>query len=163
MISLIAAMSENRVIGRDGGLPWHLPADLKHFQQTTMGHPVIMGRRTFESLGRPLPGRTNIIVTRNPDYELDDAIVVRSLDEAIQAAEDDDPEEIFILGGEEIFRQALPRAQRMYLTLVQAEFDGDVMFPEFNAGEWRTVEQREHPADEKNKYACTFQTIERMT
>lgn len=154
-------MSENRVIGRDGELPWHLPADLKHFQQTTMGHPVIMGRRTFESLGRPLPRRANIIVTRNSDYEVDDAIVVRSLEEAIQAADDDDSEEIFILGGEEIFRQAMPRAQRMYLTIVHAEVDGDVMFPEFNANEWRTIERCQHPADEKNEYACTFKTLER--
>lgn len=176
MLSLIAAMSENRVIGRDGDLPWHLPADLKHFKATTRGHPVIMGRKTFESLDRPLPNRTNIVITRNPNYDVDGVIVVRSLDEALRVAEkqhdgaeptrsDDDGDrepEIFILGGEEIFRQALCRADRLYLTIVHAELDGDTFFPEIDEASWRTTDESHHPADEKNEHACTFQTLDRV-
>jgi dihydrofolate reductase len=166
MLSLIAAMSENRVIGRGGGLPWRLPVDLKHFQETTRGHTVIMGRKTFESLDRPLPHRTNIVITRNPDYAVDGVKVVRSLDEAICAAEsevddDTDDREIFILGGEEIFRQSLCRADRMYLTIVHAELEGDTFFPAFDADDWRVVIESHHPADAKNQYACSFQTLER--
>lgn len=175
MLSLIAAMSENRVIGREGDLPWHLPADLKHFKETTRGHPVIMGRKTFESLDRPLPNRTNILITRNPNYEVDGVIVVRSLDEAIRAAEgesesesesefelDDAEREIFILGGEELFRQALCRADRMYLTIVHAELDGDTHFPDFDPANWQLVNESHHPADEDNEYQCTFQTLKRV-
>lgn len=175
MLSLIAAMSENRVIGRDGDLPWHLPADLQHFKDTTRGHPVIMGRKTFESLDRPLPGRTNIVITRNPNYAVDGVIIARSLTEAIRAAEKehgavetengDTPggePEIFILGGEEIFRQALCRGDRMFLSIVHAELHGDTFFPDFDASQWRLIDESHHPADENNEYACTFQTFERV-
>jgi dihydrofolate reductase len=169
MLSLIAAMSENRVIGRDGKLPWHLPADLRHFKNTTRGHTVIMGRRTFESLDRPLPQRTNIVITRNPDYHVDGVTVARTLDEAIdlaerhEAAADPAPaeREIFILGGEEIFRQTLSRAFRLYLTLVHATVEGDTFFPKFDPAEWRLVSESHHPADPENEYACTFQIFER--
>lgn len=169
MLSLIAAMSENRVIGRDGDLPWHLPADLKHFKDTTRGHAVIMGRKTFESLDRPLPDRTNIVITRNPDYEIGGVIVTRSLDDAIAAArsettssDDGSEQEIFVLGGEEVFRRALCRADRIYLTIVRAELEGDTHFPEFDPAEWQVVSESHHPSDEQNMYAYTFQTLERI-
>lgn len=164
MLTLIVAMSENHVIGRDGGLPWHLPADLAHFKRVTAGHAVIMGRRTFESIGRPLPGRYNIVITRNPDYTVDGATVARSLDEAITAARDMDQsaeQEVFILGGEAVYRQALPRAERIYLTLVHAHVDGDTRFPALVPDEWRLVEEWTRPADDRNAYAMTFRRLER--
>jgi dihydrofolate reductase len=126
IISLIAAMSEERVIGRDGKLPWHIPADLARFKSLTMGHPVVMGRKTFESIGRPLPGRRNIILSKTLQ-QVKDCQIVRSLQEAISAAEGD--EEIFICGGEEVFREALPLCQRIYLTIIHQSYQGDVHFP----------------------------------
>ncbi len=127
IISLIAAMSENRVIGRHNTIPWRLPDDLKRFREITLGHPVIMGRKTFESIGRPLPGRKNIIVTRNTDYHPEDCIVAHNLREALEECADS--EEVFICGGGEIFREMLPMAERIYLTVIHEEIEGDTFFP----------------------------------
>lgn len=162
-ISIIVAVSENSVIGRDNDLPWHLPADLKHFMSTTRGHPVIMGRKTFESLQQPLTNRPNIIITRDPDYTADGATITHSLDEAIDAARKlaADDEEIFVLGGSEIFRQALPIADRLYLTLVHATVQGDVYFPQWDESQWTLSDERHHPADDRHAYAMTFRTYTR--
>lgn len=145
-LSALVAMAKNRVIGCNNALPWHLPPDLKHFKSLTMGHPIIMGRKTYESIGRPLPGRISIIVTRQAGYQVSGAIVVGSLAQALQAARRKGNEhadlgsaadgETFIIGGAEIFRQALPLCDRIYITEIQADFAGDILFPEFNLEEW---------------------------
>jgi len=156
---MIAALARNRVIGRDGDLPWRLPDDAKHFRDTTMGKPVVMGRKTWESFGGVLEGRDNIVVSRQPDYEAAGATVVSSLDEALKLLSDRD--EVFIAGGEALYAEALPRAGRMVLTLVDAEVDGDVHFPDFDRSEWREVERREHPADARHAHAFSIVTLER--
>lgn len=161
LVSIIVAASENNVIGRDNQLPWHLPADLKYFKQTTMGKPVIMGRKTFESVGRPLPGRPNIVVTRQAGYSREGIIVTDSVPAAMAAARTFETEEVFITGGSEIFAQALPLlVQRVYLTRVHAEVEGDAFFPAL-LGEWELVSSDPHPADEKHAYAYTFEVWER--
>ncbi|MDR2614595.1 MAG: dihydrofolate reductase [Candidatus Accumulibacter sp.] len=140
MLSLIAAVARNRVIGRDNRLLWHLPGDMRHFRETTRDRPVIMGRRTWESLParfRPLPGRPNVVVSRNPDYAAPGAARAGSLIEAIEKAGSED--EIFVIGGAELYRQALPFAERLYLTEIAAEFPGDALFPEIDARKWREV------------------------
>ncbi len=157
-LSIIAAMSANRVIGRQNSLPWRLPADLARFKRLTMGHPVIVGRKTFEAIGRPLPGRTMIVLTRRPDYAPEGTLVAHSLEEAIGMAQSD---EVFVIGGEQIYRQALPRAHRLYLTLVEAQFEGDAVFPEFSRSEWQLVSSEQHSADDKNPYPYTFLVYER--
>ncbi len=159
-VTLIAAIARNRVIGKDGDLPWRLPADLKHFKRTTVGHPLIMGRRTFESFGRPLPDRTNIVVTRNRDYRVEGAVIVPSFGEAMQVARREG-DEIFIGGGEEVFRHFLPSADRMILTWIDEEFEGDTFFPEFDESEWRVVSREEHQPDEKNRWPYSFVVYER--
>jgi dihydrofolate reductase len=158
-ISLVVAMACNRVIGRDKVLPWHLPADLRHFKALTMGKPMIMGRRTWESLPGLLPGRRHIVVTRNPDYRAAGAEVVHSLDEAIVAAHP--AEEIMVVGGANLYAQALPMAERIYLTLIDAEIDGDTRFPSWDADEWVETASDSHPADDRNAYACRFVTLEK--
>ena len=160
MISLIAALARNRVIGRDGALPWRLPDDAKHFRGTTMGKPVVMGRKTWESFGGPLEGRENVVVSRQPAYHAPGATVVPSLDEALKLLSDRD--EIFIAGGEALYREALPRADRLYLTLVDAEPEGDARFPEFDRSQWRELERREHPADDRHAHAFSIVTLERV-
>jgi len=154
-ISLIAAMAENRVIGREGAIPWDLPKDRRHFRELTWGHPVVMGRRTFETIGRPLPGRTNIVLTRQPDYVAPGCIVVHDLRDALEAA--GEAAEVFILGGGEVYREALPVASRLYLTVVRGEVEGDVRFPEVPVGEFREVERREID----DTLPCTFVVFER--
>lgn len=157
MISLIAAMDKNRVIGVENKLPWHLPVDLKFFKDKTMGHHVIMGRKTFESVGKPLPGRTNVIVTRQQDYKVEGAHVVHSLDAAVMMSRGDD--EVFIVGGADIYAQSLDFADRVYLTKVDLAVPrGDAHFPELDPAKWELAEKRVHKPDEKNKYACTFLT-----
>ena len=146
ILSLIAAMDRNRLIGRDNTLPWRLPEDLRHFKATTLGKPVIMGRKTWESIGRPLPGRRNIVVSRNPDYPLQGAERAASLDAALTLAEDTGTDEIFVIGGGDLYRQALPRARRLYLTEIDASHEGDAWFPEIPPGEWREVAREEHRA-----------------
>lgn len=141
-VSLVVAISRNRVIGAQGALPWHLPEDLKYFKRLTMGHPIIMGRKTFESIGRLLPGRSNVVVTRKPDYRAPGAVVVASLEEALAACRDTD--EVFVIGGAEIFRQLLNRAERIYATELLADFEGDVVFPEYDPSRWREVSREKH-------------------
>ena len=154
-------MERSGVIGRDGDLPWHLSADLKRFKQLTMGHHIIMGRKTFQSIGRLLPGRTTVVVTRQPDFQAAGAIVTHNLHDAIAAARDDD--EAFIIGGAEIYRQALPLVDRIYLTEVEADVAGDVRFPEFDRSQWTVVERSGHPADQRNDHPHTFTVLDRST
>ena len=160
-ISLIAAKSENNVIGVDGKLPWHLPADLKHFKELTTGMPVIAGRKTFESilemLGRPLPNRRSLVVTRNAEYAPEGAEVFHSLERAIAAAGGT----AFVIGGAEIYRQALPLADTLYLPNVHTHVDGDAYFPDIDEREWRVTASETHERDEKNGYDYTFLTYER--
>ena len=152
-------MDRNRVIGRDNRLPWRLPADLAYFKRVTLGRPVIMGRRTWESIGRPLPGRHNIVVSRNPDYRAPGATVVASLREAWQAAGDAD--EACVIGGTSLFAEALPQADRIHLTEVEAEVPGDTFFPEFDRQEWRETEIGRHAADARNAYPIRILRLER--
>lgn len=161
MVSLIVAMSSNRVIGRDGDLPWRLPADLRHFKTTTMGHHLIIGRATWDEVGRPLPGRTMVVVTRNRDFSADGVLVAHSIEEALSTARDDD--EPFIGGGAEIYRQALEAGvvDRLYITRVQARVEGDTFFPSFDLDEWLLADRVDHPADEKNEFPCTFERYDR--
>lgn len=151
-------MDRNRAIGRDNQLPWHLPADLKHFKTLTMGHHMIMGRKTFDSIGRPLPGRVSIVITRNPEYWRPDVVIVYSLSEALKAAPQDD--EVFIIGGADVFREALPIADRLYLTLIDHVFEGDTFLPELGS-DWREISREDHEPDEKNLYRYSFRTLER--
>ncbi|MEE9130243.1 MAG: dihydrofolate reductase [Phycisphaerales bacterium] len=160
-ISVIAAMSENRVIGRDGALPWHLPADLARFKSITTGHTVIMGRKTFESVGQPLPNRRTIVITRNNDYQCAGVFIAHGLDAALDHAARED--EIFILGGEAIYRIALPRADRLYLTIVHATIQGDTHFPPFDPDRWKLVEDERHEADDRHAYAFSFRRYERTS
>ncbi len=148
MISIIVAMSENRVIGRSGDLPWHLPADLKRFKALTTGHSIIMGRKTFDSIGRPLPNRTSIVITRNADYRPEGIIVVDCLDEALKRSEAG--KQVFIIGGGEIYRLALPRADRLYITMVHAMVEGDTFFPELLESEWELIGSDRHEADQSH-------------
>ncbi len=158
-ISIIVAMTRNRVIGRDGGMPWHLPADLKRFKELTMGKPIIMGRKTFESLPGVLPGRRHIVISRNPDYRPAGIEVVGSLDAALAAASD--AAEVFVIGGADIFREALPRADRLYITLIDMDIAGDTFFPEFDVAAWREVASSVHVPDQANVQAITFKVMDR--
>jgi dihydrofolate reductase len=159
MISIIVAMAENRVIGIDNRLPWHLPGDMKWFRRHTLGKPVVMGRKTFESLGRPLPERHNIVVTADRTYQAPGATVTYSIDEALAAA--GDVAEVMIIGGESFYRQLLPQTHRLILTLVHADVAGDAWFPEFDWTDWREVERGDHAADANNPYAFSFLILER--
>ena len=159
-VSLIVAMSENGVIGCDGDLPWRLSADLRRFKRLTMGHHIIMGRRTFESIGRLLPGRTTVVVTRQPDYSAGEALVADSVPGAIAMAAGD--EETFVCGGAEIYRAALADVQRVYLTRVHARVDGDTEFPEIDWTQWRQTESTPHIRDDRNQYDYTSQVYERI-
>jgi len=160
-ISFIVAVSENNVIGKDNQLPWHLPSDMKYFKNKTWAMPVVMGRKTFEALGKPLEGRTNIVITRQTDWRPAGVEIVHSIDQAIVEATKLDAKEIFIIGGAEIFSAALPSADRIYLTLIHHGFEGDAFFPELKQEEWKLVSNKDHEADEKNKYAHSFQVWER--
>ncbi|SFE94595.1 dihydrofolate reductase [Alteribacillus iranensis] len=160
MISFIAAMDENRVIGKDNQLPWYLPADLKHFKSVTNGHPIVMGRKTFESIGRPLPGRRNIIVTSNRDYHPEGCEVIHSVEEL--STYKDVTEEVFVIGGETLFQQAFPLAERLYVTIIHETFTGDTFFPHWKEDEWHIVEKREGKVDEKNKFPHTYLTLEKI-
>jgi dihydrofolate reductase len=157
---LVAAMDRDRGIGRDGGLPWHLPDDLKRFKALSLGKPIVMGRRTFDSIGRPLPGRTNIVVSRQAGLALEGVLVVQSLDAALAAA--GSVPEIVVIGGAEIFRQVLPRTDTIHLTRVHAHVAGDVFFPELDAEQWREANVEHHAADERHQYAFSFVTLQRI-
>jgi len=158
-ISLIVAMSEDQVIGNQGQLPWHLSADLKRFKKLTMGHHIIMGRKTFESIGRLLPGRTSIVITRQSHYDAHGALIASDLDRALQLA--DDGTEVFIIGGAEIYRQAIDRVDRLYLTRVHAKIDGDTYFTGLEPHDWKQIEQTHHKADNKNDFDHTFEVLDR--
>ena len=160
-LSLIAAMGDNRVIGRDNGLPWRLPADLSHFKALTMGKPMIMGRLTWESLPGLLPGRPHIVITRDPAYRAEGCLIAHSLDDALRAA--GEAGEVMVVGGATLYREALPRADRIYLTLVHGEFEGDVLFPEFDRGAWFEANRERHEPDERNPHPYTFVTLLRRT
>ncbi len=158
-ISLVVAMAENRVIGRANQLPWHLPKDLKFFKRITMGKPMLMGRKTHESIGRRLPGRRNIVMTKDPAYQASGCIVVDSMQAGLAAAEP--AEEIMVIGGATLYQQTLEAAQRIYLTLVQARIEGDVYLPEINQSLWQEVWRESHPADDRHGYPFNFMLLER--
>lgn len=163
-ISLVAALSENQVIGRDWQLPWHLPQDLKHFRQLTLGKPVIMGRTTFDSLGKPLAKRLNIVLTNQPNWTAAGCLVAYTPAEALQLAQESQPNlpEIIIGGGEAIYRAFLPQATHLYLTRVHTQIEGGcAFFPEVDFAEWQLVSQEAHPADDQHPFAYTFLTYER--
>ncbi|WP_369899853.1 dihydrofolate reductase [Bacillus manliponensis] len=155
MISLLVAMDKNRVIGKDNDLPWHLPADLAYFKKVTMGHHIIMGRKTFESIGRPLPGRTNVIITRNTDYKVEGCQVIHSIDDVKKMSEETN-EELFVIGGAEIFKEVLSFANRLYITKIEEEFEGDTFFPEVSESEWEEVFVEQGVMDDKNPYTYYF-------
>lgn len=160
-VSLVAAMARNRVIGRDGRLPWRLPADLKNFRRITRGHPVLMGRNTWESIGRPLPERENVVVSRDPEFRPEGARVVRSLAEGLAAASGAD--EVMVIGGGTIFAEALPLADRQYLSVLDEDFEGDVLYPDFSWEQWRVVQREEHPRQEPDSpHPWTFLILDRV-
>lgn len=160
LIQAIVAMSENRVIGRDNQLPWHLPADLRHFKQITLGSPIVMGRNTFLSIGRPLPGRRNIIISRNPDFQAAGCEVFHSVDEALAALATHPA--IFIIGGAQLYQTLLPSTDRLHLTLIHENFEGDAFFPEIDSSEWQEMVREKHGADAENPYSYSFITLERI-
>lgn len=165
-IAMIAAMAKDRVIGADNGMPWHLPADLKHFKQVTMGKPVIMGRKTYESIGRALPGRTNIVVSSQSGYSLDDAIVVSSPEEALNVAttSPDAGDEVMVIGGGKIYNTFLPSAHTLYLTFIDLDVEGDTRFPDYEAAaSWKEVQRQENEPDERNPHAYSFATLKRIS
>ncbi len=159
ILSIIVAMDRNRAIGAGGTLPWHLPADLRHFREITMGKPIIMGRRTHESIGRPLPGRDNIVISRNPEFQAPGCRVMGGMAAVLEGLGGVD--EAMVIGGASLYAEALSLADRMYLTEVHAEVVGDVFFPEFDRGRWRELHREHHPADEKNRLPHSFVLLER--
>ena len=159
ILSILAAVAENGVIGRAGGLPWHLPEDLRRFKALTLGRTIVMGRRTFASIGRPLPGRRSIVLSRDPRFAPGAVEVARGLEAALAACAGED--EVFVIGGESLFREALPLADRLYLTRVHAKPVGDVLFPDFDEGDWEMVAAEAHTADERHPHPFTFLTYRR--
>ena len=159
MISIIVAVAENDVIGKDNDLIWHLPRDMKHFKETTTGHFIIMGRKTFESNRRPLPNRTNVIITRDKDFNAEGCVVVHSLEDALKVAKDDP--EAFIIGGGVIYKMALPIVDRIYLTKIHHTFEGDTFFPKLDMNEWEEISCQDFEPDEKNKYPFSIIILDR--
>lgn len=159
-VSMIVAASTNNVIGVDGGLPWHISEDLRRFKALTMGKPMIMGRKTYESIGRALPGRRSIVITRNLEFSAPDCEIVESPQDAIQAA--GDTPDVMIIGGGNIYEQMLPLCNRIYLTRVHAEIDGDTFFPQLDENQWKEIERDELPADNERHPACSFITLQRI-
>lgn len=164
-VSMIVAMAENRVIGRNNQLPWYLPEDLKYFKSVTIGKPIVMGRKTYESIGRPLPGRTNIVVTRNPDFKAEGIKVVSSIGEAIKLADSiatiDGSEELMVIGGAQLYADILPSVDRLYLTEVHAEVEGDAYFPEVDLTQWHEIGRESFQAQGPNPYDYSFVVLER--
>ncbi len=158
MISIIVATANNRVIGAGNNMPWHLPADLAYFKKTTLGHPVIMGRKTFESIGKPLPGRENVIVTSNRDYHAESCLVLHTLEEARNYCRDKD---VFIIGGAQIYQEFFPYADRLYITLIDEDFSGDTYFPEIHEEKWQLISKTDGVKDEKNPYRYEFLVYEK--
>jgi dihydrofolate reductase len=166
IISFIAALSKNRVIGKNNDLPWHLPDDMNYFMQTTKAHYVIMGRKNYDSIPekfRPLPNRTNVVVTRQKKFIAPGCVVVHSLEEGIEQARQGNEQEAFIIGGAEIFKSGFPFSQRLYLTEIAAEVQGDTYFPEWNAAEWKEISRRHHPMDARHAFAFDFVVYERKS
>ncbi|MCL4162276.1 UNVERIFIED_CONTAM: hypothetical protein GTU68_009340 [Idotea baltica] len=163
-LAMIVAMAKNNVIGLNNDMPWHLPADLQWFKKTTLGSPIIMGRKTYDSIGRPLPGRLNIILSRDTELEIEGCSVVNSLEEALQTAKDADntKDEIFITGGAHLYNKFLADTDTLYLTQIDAELDGDTFFPDYTKYNWREVQRDEHQADDKNPHSLTFLKLERI-
>ena len=161
IISLIVAAAKNNAIGKDGGMPWHLPEDMKHFKNITWAMPVIMGRKTFESLKKPLPGRKNIVITRQNGWKADGTVVVKNLNDALFVANQTDAKEVFVIGGGEIYKLAFEKAKRVYLTRVETEPEADTFFQELDPKVWQLVSRKDHEADEKNVFAYSFQVWER--
>ena len=159
MISLIVAMTENDVIGREGDMPWRMSDDLRRFKKITMGHHILMGRKTYESIGRPLPGRTSVVISRTATYDEDNVLVARSLEEAFSLAEGDS--EIFVTGGAQIFALALPQVQKIYLTRIHCTLEGDTIFPDVDWKQWSIVSSERHSADERNDFDYSFEIYER--
>ena len=161
-ISLVLAMASNGVIGKDGALPWRIPEDMRRFKALTMGKPIIMGRKTWDSLPKkPLPGRTNIVVTRDTNFAADGAVVVHSLSDALAHAATAKPDEIMIIGGAEIYKAALPKATRIHLTEVEGAFEGDAHIPPFDRRQWREVERERHPPSTPDAIAFSYVTLEK--
>jgi dihydrofolate reductase len=153
-LSLIVAMDDNRLIGSDNQLPWHLPADLAFFKRTTMGKPIIMGRKTYESIGRPLAGRRNIVITRDPDFSAEGCEVVNAIDEALAICSDH--EELMLIGGASLYQQIMQQVSCMYITRIYHNFSGDTWFPEVDSAQWKIADQEDFDADEKNSFAYSF-------
>ena len=160
ILSAIWAMTRNRVIGKNGDLPWRLPDDQRFFRRTTLGKPIIMGRKTFDEIGRPLPKRRNIVLSRR-GLDVEGVEVARDLESALALARSDAPEETFIIGGAQIYALALPMLDRLYMTLIDTELEGDTWFPEFDLAGWREVHRTEHPADDRHAWAFTISVFER--
>ncbi|MBF3236608.1 type 3 dihydrofolate reductase [Aeromonas veronii] len=160
-ISMIAAMAHDRVIGKDNQMPWHLPADLAHFKRVTLGKPVLMGRKTFESIGRPLPGRRNLVISRNPNYQAEGIEVVGSVEAALALLAGSSVEELMVIGGGHLYAEMLPSADCLYLTRIDLAVEGDTRFPAFDDGQWQRVDCESHPADEKNPHPYSFETWQR--
>ncbi|MEH7388572.1 dihydrofolate reductase [Bacillus sp. JJ1521] len=161
MISLLVAMDKNQLIGKDNDLPWRLPADLAYFKRVTMGHPIFMGRKTYDSIGRPLPGRENIIVTRDTSYEAEGCKVIHSIDDIVKMSEETE-KELFVIGGAEIFKEILRHSDRLYITEIEEEFEGDTYFPAFDKTEWKVISKEKGIKDEKNPYEYTFLVYEKI-
>jgi dihydrofolate reductase len=159
-IAAVVAMSENRVIGNDNKLPWRLPADLQHFKKITMDKPILMGRKTYDSIGRPLPGRCNIVITRDSDFQAPGCVIANSIECALKAAAYS--EEVCIIGGALLYQQMLSRIERIYQTIIHHDFSGDAYFPELNGVDWREVERESFQPDEKNAYSYSFITLDRI-
>jgi dihydrofolate reductase len=162
IISLVVAAATNNAIGKEGKLPWNLPNDLKHFKNVTWGMPVIMGRKTFDSLGKPLAGRKNIVITRQPNWSAEGVVTVKSNDDALFLVKETDTKEAMVIGGGEIFKAVFDKANRIYLTRVDAEPEADAYFPVISPNQWKLVSQKDYEADEKNAYNYSFQTWERI-
>ncbi|MEM7158498.1 MAG: dihydrofolate reductase [Myxococcota bacterium] len=160
-LSIIVAVAQNGVIGVDGDLPWRLPADLRFFKQTTLGHHLLMGRKTWDSIGRALPGRTTVVLTRNPQFEAPGCAVAHDLDAAVDLARAAGDTEAFVAGGAGVYAAALPRADRLYITQVEATVPGDVSFPSYDPAQWSEVARQEHPADEKHRWPFVISTFDR--
>ncbi len=161
-LSMIAAMGKNRVIGKDNDMPWHLPADLQHFKKTTLGSPIIMGRKTYDSIGRPLPGRLNIILSRNTTLEIEGCSVVDSLDKALTLAQESTKDEVFITGGAHLYNKFLKEADRLYLTLIDEAFDGDTYFPDYTQLNWQEISREDHQADDQNPHNYSFVILDKI-
>ena len=159
-VSIVVAMSSNAVIGSNGGLPWHLSADLKRFKSITMGKPIVMGRKTHDSIGKPLPGRENVILTRDDNYQADGCTIINELNDIYKRCSEVD--EVMIIGGSQLYAQVLPLAKKLFITEVHAEVDGDTCFPDFDRQQWREIERQDFKANEKNDFDYSFVVLKRV-